>query len=158
MRAADAATLAAVAGVVLLVSLPRLRDFALRENESDARQLVRRLVQLVEDPAAADGTPTAGELLRARPRLARELNDLEVLEGGRTLRRHGYLFEVVPAAGGSPAAVRAWPWKHGRTGRRAYLAVPGEGLYAHQNPEGRWTGERRPPPLPTEPTWALDER
>jgi len=161
MRAADAATLAAVAGVVLLVSLPRLRDFALRENESDARQLARRLVHLIEDPALdalADGTPSAGELLSAHPQLERELSDLEVLEGGRKLRRHGYLFELVPTAPGAPPTVRAWPWKHGRTGRRAYLAVPGRGLYAHANPDGRWTGEHPPPPSPAEAAWAPERR
>jgi cytochrome c-type biogenesis protein CcmH/NrfG len=154
MRAADAATLTAVVAVVLLVSLPRLRDFALRENESDARQLVQRLAELVADPAPASATPTAGELLQARPQLRRELNDLELLEGGRTLRRHGYLFQVVPAVSGPAPAVRAWPWKHGRTGRRAFLAVPGQGLFASANQGGHWTGEAPPPTSPDEGDWA----
>ena len=43
MRALDALTLAAVALVVLLVSLPRLEDLAIRENEADAARLAKRL-------------------------------------------------------------------------------------------------------------------
>ena len=145
LRAVDAMTLVAVATVVLLVSLPRLRDFALRQNESDARQMALRLVGLISAPVHAGELPTAGELVRGEPRLARELRDLEILDGGRRLRRHGYLFEIAPPGEGTPPTVRAWPWEHGRTGRLAFVAVPGGGLFVHPNAEGRWGGERRPP-------------
>jgi hypothetical protein len=142
MRALDVLTLAAVALVVLLVSLPRLQDLAVRENESDARWLAGRLGELGQRPGTPPGDIRA--LLEAQPALARLLDDAEYLEGGRLLRRHGYLFELVaePSSLGGCAvqAVRAWPWRFERTGRTAYLWRCGEPLRAHENPGGLWSG------------------
>jgi len=147
MRALDALTLGAVAVVVLLVSLPRLQDLAVRENEGDARWLTARLGELCAEPASAPGDIRA--LLESQPTLTRLLDDAEYLEGGRLLRRHGYLFEIVAAqderAGCGAATVRAWPWNHERTGRSAYLWRCGEPLRAHANAQGRWSGVARRP-------------
>lgn len=147
MRALDVLTLGAVALVVLLVSLPRLQDLAVRENEGDARWLTARLGELVTELEQAPGDIRV--LLQGQPTLTRQLDDAEFLDGGRLLRRHGYLFELV-ATGDAPAgcgvaAVRAWPWDFQRTGRQAYLWRCGEPLRTHDNVEERWSGRQRPP-------------
>ncbi|HVS18200.1 MAG TPA: hypothetical protein VMT18_06340 [Planctomycetota bacterium] len=145
----DALTLGAVALVVLLVSLPRLQDLAVRENEGDARWLSERLAELSgEVPGAARDIRG---LLERQPNLTRLLDDAEYLENGRLLRRHGYLFELVArgedAGECAVAGVRAWPWRYERTGRRAYLWRCGEPVRAHANDGGRWSGPERPPDL-----------
>jgi len=149
LRTLDALTLGAVALVVLLVSLPRLQDLAVRENEGDARWLTERLAELTRE--APGGVRDIHGLLADQPTLTRLLDDSEYLEGGRLLRRHGYLFEVVAAPEGSldcaAAAVRAWPWRYQRTGREVYLWRCGEPLRAHPNAGGRWSGPGRPPVL-----------
>lgn len=147
MRALDVLTLCAVALVVLLVSLPRLADLAVRENEGDARWLTERLGERCATVEVAPRDVRA--LLEGQPTLTRLLDDAEYLEGGRLLRRHGYLFELVAADGPSGdcgvAAVRAWPWRFERTGRQAYLWRCGEPLRTHDNAHGRWSGPERPP-------------
>lgn len=142
MHWADAAVLAAVAVVVLLVSLPRLREFALRENEADARTLVARLGEL-----CAQGAPPAslGEVLARAPLLAARLEDAEWLGGGAVLRRHGYLFELDSSV--AQPIIRAWPWEHGRTGCRAFRWRTGA-LEGHPNLAGGWNG--LPPSAPDE--------
>lgn len=144
LRAADILTLAAVAVVVLLVSLPRLRDLALRENESDALWLTQQLAEL----AGARESQSVQDLLEGAPDVRRQIDDAEFLAGGRLLRRHGYAFEVLPRSGPEPTttAVRAWPWQAGRTGATAFVWTSSRGLVVHANREGRWSGER--PPLP----------
>jgi hypothetical protein len=143
LRAADALTLAAVGLVVLLVSLPRLRDLALRENESDALWLTRRLAEL----AAASEPGPVQQLVEGAPDLRRQLDDVAFLEGGRLLRRHGYAFEVLEQGQepGAAPAVRAWPWHAGRTGGTAFVWTASAGLLGNANREGRWSGERPPP-------------
>jgi hypothetical protein len=144
LRAADVLTLAAVALVVLLVSLPRLRDLALRENESDALWLTQQLAEL-----AGEREPQSVQaLLEGAPDLRRQIDDAEYLEGGRLLRRHGYAFEVLARSGteGGAPAVRAWPWHAGRTGATAFVWTASRGLVGNANREGRFSGERAPPP------------
>jgi hypothetical protein len=143
MRALDALTLCAIAAVVLLVSLPRLREFALRENESDAQSLVKRL----GDSLNAQPAPAADvrALLESTASLSRQLDDAELSPDGRTLRRHGYLFELA-REGGEPA-VRAWPWKHGQTGVAAFCWSASRGLTVDANRSGAWSGPDHPPPL-----------
>ena len=137
---AGALSLLAIVGVLVLVSLPRLHDFALQENEADAAALTRvlgtRLGQATEPGSSlADLVESAGlEALR---------DDIEWVDDGRFLRRHGYLFEL--ALGPNGAAVRAWPWAHGDTGRAAFLFVVHEGVFRHGNGSGRWTGPSHPP-------------
>ncbi len=140
LRAIDALTLAAIATVVLLVSLPRLKELAVRENEGDAAWLAGRLAQLGTISSAAD----VQSLVLSSPELDRQLDDVEYLEHGRLLRRHGYLFELGP---GQAPCLRAWPWDHGRTGRAVILWTPQSGLRGHPNERGAWSGMQRPPPL-----------
>ncbi|MFN0245113.1 MAG: hypothetical protein ACKVWV_19695 [Planctomycetota bacterium] len=130
----DRVALVAIAVVVALVSLPRLRQFALRENEADAIRLVRVL--------AAGGQPLE-ERFAPGSALARRVGDVELL-GHSVLRRHGYLFDSVRTADGSPM-VRAWPWSHQHTGLGAFVWTPERGLLAHANADGRFSGIDRPP-------------
>jgi len=153
-----ALSLLAIAAVVLVVSVPRLRGIALLENEADAvgtAQLLARALQALD--AKPRSSPSMRELLR-RPEL-RGLDDAELLAEGRVLRRHGYLFEVTclspavtaPAApacilSGEPAAlcgllaIRAWPWEHGTTGLAAFLATQKGGRLVHPNTAPGWEG------------------
>lgn len=149
---ADRLTIAALLLVVAVVSIPLLRTHALRQNELDA---LRSLAVLALPLHAGDAaTPrTVGQLLEHRPDILRRLTDAELLDEGRLLRRHGYLFDIAaPLAGtfeGGAPVLRAWPWSHGRTGLGAFVLVtPGEVL-AHPNRESNWSGLAAPPrPLP----------
>ncbi|HED64219.1 MAG TPA: hypothetical protein ENJ09_01565 [Planctomycetes bacterium] len=175
-----ATALTAIVAVLIFVSLPRLRSFVCLENESEARELAVALAKVLETDPPPDGEPLLlEELVRAEPDVA-ALGDEDFFAGGRLLRRHGYLFAVVPVAAPVPApaprsgevlaaesaprpgtprlAVRAWPWKRGRTGRAAFLAFPGGELWTLEGgpacPEGpraglealaSWEGWRRTP-------------
>jgi hypothetical protein len=140
--------LIAIGLVVLLVSLPRLREFALRENEEDARVLVQRLAALASNEVQAAERVSVESLLSADPNAARQVDDAEFLDGGKLLRRHGYLFEVGPSVDGT--LVRAWPWEWRKTGSSAYVWTSKQALVAHPNDEGRWSG------LSTRPRWSSD--
>lgn len=149
-------TLLTIGLVVVLVSLPRLRDFALRENESDARALSRLLAVSL----SASDAPTIQGLLSAAPNVARLANDREFLAGGELLRRHGYLFDLARASDGR-RAVRAWPWSAGRTGRRAFIAVAAGELWSGECARGHWSGPAGAPDvaaLGNSPSWSVERR
>lgn len=132
-------TLVAVVLVVGLVSLPKLRDFALQENEADAMRLMRRLETAV-DRLPAEGRPTnVEELVAAMLPPERSLQDAEFLDGGRVLRRRGYLFQWTPSDRG-PGSLRAWPWQWRHTGLGAFYIEPGHRALAHGNDGGLWSG------------------
>jgi hypothetical protein len=152
--------LVAVVLVLVVVSLPRLRGIALQENEADARDTAALLARALERFEAATQPPSVAEVLASSEHPA-GLADAELLEEGRLLRRHGYLFEVVRlpiewqvagaalalgpcASAGSPLAVRAWPWCHGSTGATAFLFTGGGGRFAHANGPARWSGPEQP--------------
>lgn len=140
----DVAVLVLIGVVVVLVSLPRLRRFALDENESDA---IRALRVLGDDALAHEELFGAGRLaalVDAVPGRRRHLEDLETLPGGR-LRRHGYVFDWIEGEDGGTAIV-AWPWEHGRTGVAVFAVVPGGPVLGLANADGRYGGPRRPPP------------
>jgi len=130
-------SLAAIGLVVLLVALPSLRGFALRENETDAIRLIRALGSACLDTPGSE-TLTIGELLVANPALQHRFGDLEHLSEHAVLRTHGYLFDLVPTDEGP--TLRAWPWSHGRTGHAAFALTPGGDILGHPNSEGAWSG------------------
>jgi len=158
-------TIVAVVLVMVLVSLPRLRGFALRQNEQDALLTTRLLAgELADVPLDAGSL----EVLVREHALGPELADAEYLAAGTLLRRHGYLFLRVPwspppGGPGSPRAVRAaergpedgpgcavlaWPWRAGRTGTAAFLGVGSELLLGHPNRDLGASGPDAPPPGP----------
>lgn len=148
---ADRLTIAALLLVVALVSVPLLRTHALRQNEEDALRSLALLAGPLATLAQGGRAPaTIGHLLELEPDLARRLIDAELLDGGRLLRRHGYLFDLAPplphAAGRGPI-LRAWPWSRGRTGLGAFVQAAEGELFGHPNREGLWSGPN-PPPRP----------
>jgi hypothetical protein len=95
LSASGTVSIGAIVSVLVFVSVPRLRGMALHENELDARATAQALARnLSAEEAHLCGAPTIASLLRA-DELSRQLADVELLEGGRLLRRHGYVFEVV---------------------------------------------------------------
>jgi len=142
---ADNLTLLAIGLVVVLVSLPRLRGFAVRENEQDA---IDALALLAADARVESEVLLAGglgALLASSTRHQSRLDDVELIDGGR-LRRHGYLFDAVESAPGA-WVLRAWPWEHGRTGLGAFVASDAAVL-GHPNAGGRFSGPASPPSGP----------
>ncbi len=142
---ADYLTLLLIGLVVMLVSLPRLRHFALRENELDAVAMLKALGNDMQEwgEALPDGGIAA--LLAANPRHEDRFEDIELLTDQR-LRRHGYLFDAVEPQPGQ-WVLRAWPWEHGRTGLGAFVYSPAHGLLGHRNGDGQFAGEVQPPAL-----------
>lgn len=152
-RLLDQACLVAVGVVVVLVSLPRLRDLALRDNELDAVHFARHLAVLAaEHPVAAD----VGQLVRDDPERRRSMRDAALLRDGALLRRRGYLFDVVLEGRGT--VVRAWPWKFGATGLGAFLVLPQGELLGHPNDTHSWSGPSHPPDPLTDEARALAAR
>jgi hypothetical protein len=140
-------TLSAISLVVVLVSLPRLHGFALRENESDAVRMLQLLGRCVEerDVAAAE-RPDLCALVRGHPLLLRRLEDCQTV-GGTRLLRHGYLFEAFETAPGR-WALRSWPWRYGQTGRCVFVWSPETGVRSHPNREALCSGPDAPPAWP----------
>ncbi|MCC7013747.1 MAG: hypothetical protein IT454_14395 [Planctomycetes bacterium] len=151
MRLSDAAVLLAVGAVVLLVSLLRLRDFALRENESDARSLVERLGRMLERDVQAAERGSIAELLQTDSTFVKQLDDVEFLADGTLLRRHGYLFEVSPRS--NSTWVRAWPWRYRETGLGAFAWNPERRLVGHANEQGEWSGLDERPQFAVDADW-----
>lgn len=139
----DHLTLTAIGLVVVLVALPGLRRFALRENETDAVQMLR----LISAESAAVGEAGLGQILAPGTALQRRLGDVEVLPDGR-VRRHGYLFDRARTSVDG-VVLRAWPWEHGHTGIGAFLCIDGRGVVGDANGDGRYSGPDRPPPVPS---------
>jgi hypothetical protein len=139
----DYLTLGAIAVVVVLVSIPRLRSFVVRANEMDAMHMLRSLsAQPAPTGHEAMGDDLAQMVLRDSG-LRRRLEDLECLDDGR-LRRHGYLFDMTMLRPGEPM-LRAWPWNQGQTGRGAFVWTPQRGLLGTANVDGRFSGPDHPP-------------
>ncbi len=136
--------LGAIGVVLALVSLPSLRGFALRQNESDALRILRALSAASAD--LSDDT-RAGDLLERFPNLRHRFGDLEVVGSGEALRAHGYLFDLTRHRTHG-AVARAWPWAHGRTGFAVYACTASGELVGHPNGEGQWSGPGDPPSFP----------
>ena len=139
-------SLLSVVAVLVVVSVPRLRTLALRENEADARSTAQLLARSLSTLPAGEGrVPTVGECASRPVALA----DTELLEGGTLLRRHGYLFEVTrlpaplaPSRSTAPSrlGLRAWPWAHGQTGVVALVVAADGTTWEHANEPRRWDG------------------
>ncbi|MSR61872.1 MAG: hypothetical protein EXS08_05450 [Planctomycetes bacterium] len=154
-----ALALCAIAAVLVVVSIPRLCGMAQQENEVDACATARQLASALRT-YGEERAPTLSDLLRM-PELVGLRADAELLEQGRLLRRHGYLFELSPltpsvafmavpltpfaAPAGSSAAhhaVRAWPWEHGSTGRASFMATDSGATLMHANAGAHCQGPR----------------
>jgi hypothetical protein len=155
--------LVAVAAVVVLVSLPLLRGLALRENERDAIRTIRLFGREVfagntanavaapgvatprePSPSLEDSLMALGAMVEGDDDLNRRLPDTRLVDDGRRLFRHGYLFELVIAEDDTPLLL-AWPYSHGETGLAAFVLGPDGELYGHPNRSARWSGPANPP-------------
>jgi hypothetical protein len=144
-RGASRGLLAGVGLVLVLVTIPLLRSLALHENERDALRALDLLAPAVLSPGASERP--FPELLGADGELARRLPDTRLLDGGRVLFHHGYLFEVVAGTAGE-RQLRAWPLRHGETGLGVFWSPrPGEVL-GHPNRGALWSGLESAPPVP----------
>lgn len=133
--------LAAVGLLVVLVSIPELRQFVVRSNDHDARSCLRLFGAL----AVADGRSEAlplGEVLDDEVR--HRLPDARVVAvPGAELAYHGYFFGRAQSSEG-PVLI-AWPQEAGRSGGATYALSPTRGLLRHPNADARWSGLERPP-------------
>ena len=152
MPSPQALTLSAVGVVLFLVSVPRVHQFALQDNERDATSSLLTLSKTVQ---AAEGEGSA-RYLPSPGTWDQEINcrlyDAHTTEESSLIQRHGYLLEFVHRADGTEF-LRAWPSKHGATGRSAYLLDPERGLIEHPNSDGAWSGPTSQRPDGTEPGW-----
>jgi len=152
---ADWITLGAILVVVLVVSLPRLHALTIQQNERDAIQATRMLGQSV---FAMESDPMLADLLQENQSLEHRLEDVEVLEHGRVLRRHGYLFDLAHTRTGA-LTIRAWPWNCGETGYGAFILTSDGGLRGHPNEDSLWSGPGNAPAIPdSDPMWRPVER
>lgn len=135
--------LVAVGVVVVLVSLPLLRGLALRENERDAIRTLRLFGSEVF-AAPSESLASLGALVEQDATLHRHLPDTRLVDDGRRLFRHGYLFELVRTEAGTPL-LRAWPFSHGETGLGAFLLGPDGRLLGTPNESARFSGPLHPP-------------
>lgn len=138
--------LVAVGLVVFLVSLPLLRNLALKENEQDA---LRALGLMGREVFAGEGQigqqfNNVGELLREGGDLAKRLPDTRLLAGGQVMYHHGYLFDLVPHEDGG-RVLRAWPMAHGETGLGVFISDGSGRLLGHANSTALWSGMDRAP-------------
>ena len=148
----DYLTVGAIGMVVVLISIPRLRAFALRENELDAMRMLRALAAQPAPAGVEVGERNLARLVAQDTGLKRRLEDLEFLDGGR-LRRHGYVFDMTMLRPGEPM-LRAWPWNHGQTGRGAFVWTPQRGLIGAMNSDGRFSGaDGAPEPEDIDDSW-----
>lgn len=153
MPSPQALILSAVGVVLFLVSVPRVHQFALQDNERDATSSLLVLSKIVQ---AADGDSSMRQLSLPGTwdqEINCRLYDAHASEGSSIIRRHGYLLELAYRSDGTDF-LRAWPSKHGATGRSAYLLDPKRGLIEHPNLDGAWSGASSQRPDGTEPGWS----
>jgi hypothetical protein len=149
--------LTVVALVVVLVSLPLLQSVALKENEVDALRALKLLGAALQGPEvhAADGSPRGpalSALVGPDSSLGKRLPDSRLLNEGRLMLHHGYLFELVPESEGTQR-LRAWPMSHGETGLGVFLWDGSGEIIGHNNSEARWSGPDAAPDWPTQESY-----
>ncbi len=149
---AQALTIAAVGIVLFLVSVPRVHQFALQDNERDAKS---SLLTLFSTVYADDGSASAQRIPAPEAwnqEIKCRLYDAHPSDESALLERHGYLLEHAQRADGSEF-LRAWPTRHGATGRSAFLIDSQRGLIENENTDGAWSGTASGRPDGTEPGW-----
>ncbi|MEY2746646.1 MAG: hypothetical protein RL112_1688 [Planctomycetota bacterium] len=138
----DKLTIAAIVGIVVLVTIPHVERLARRDNELDAMRTLRVLATQPVSPGSAQRDGTLRGLVGADQLLARRLEDSSWLPDG-SMQRHGYRFDLARSAKGE-VLLRAWPIEAGATGRASFLWNPRTGMLGHDNAALAWSGERAP--------------
>jgi hypothetical protein len=140
--------LGAVAVLLFLVSVPRVHELALQDNQRDAQSAVRVLAEAAF-PASATEKLSPYELSVA---LSERLRDVRFHKDSGLIQRHGYLFEVSSDTKGSDL-IRAWPVDHGETGVMAYMMDNDSPLRTHRNSNATWSGVSMARPTGEETGW-----
>lgn len=136
-----------IVAIVAMVSLPRLREWGMRENAMDAARLAKLLAQSAAAQRSAHPgapAPPLREIVAADAGLQRALVDSEWMPRGE-LRCHGYLFALAQAQGAS--WLFAWPWTYAKTGRESLACGPDGALRRNLNERGSYSGLERAPAL-----------
>ncbi len=138
------ATLTAVIAVVVVITLSSIRGLAMRENESHVKALLEALGSSLTSEVYAAPPRDLRDLTQRDASLSQELADTRWT--GELFFRHGYFVELVrEGVDGSTGLLVAWPSQYGRTGNRAFLWSPEEGLVVRANSEDPWSGMESPP-------------
>jgi len=143
-------TLSAVAGLLFLVSVPRVHQLAVHDNQRDAMSAVLFLVPPVFNDADLEAALPSNESLSQE--LGHRLSDVRYDSKSRLIRRHGYFLDV----GLTPdrhEIIRAWPEQHGRTGVDAFFYDRSRGLLSNPNTSAAWSGADSIRPDGTEAGW-----
>ena len=152
MPSPQALIFSAVGVVVFLVSVPRVHQFALQDNERDA---ISSILTLSSSVIAAE-TSAGAESLPLPATWDQEMNcrlfDAHTFSNTSLIQRHGYLLELAHRLDGS-AFIRAWPSEHGATGCKAFLYDLERCLIQHSNGNAEWSGARSLRPDGTEAGW-----
>ena len=143
-------TLSAVAGLLFLVSVPRVHQLAVHDNQRDAMSAVLLLVPPVFNDADLGATPPSNESLSQE--LGHRLNDVRYDPRSRLIRRHGYFLDV-GLTHDRHGIIRAWPERHGRTGVSAFVYDRSRGLLSNPNASAAWSGAGSIRPDGTEAGW-----
>lgn len=162
----DVMTIVAIAGIVLMLVLPRARVRGLLSSEDEVIVVLADLDKLEDAHRAAAKTDRdkdgVGEYAPLGDVLGARASEFERVEGTDVWRRRGYYYtvlvpddEYMPVAATDPRApaayaeiamlLVAWPADPGRTGMRAYARWPG-GLLLQHGIDGFPYGED--PPFP----------
>lgn len=146
-----------IVAIVAMVSLPRLREWGMRENAMDAARLAKLLAQSAAARRAThpgEPPPSLRELVAADASLQRALVDSEWMPRGE-LRCHGYLFALAQGPGSS--WLLAWPWTYAKTGRESLACAPDGALRRNANERGSYSGLERAPALAADGALPGDE-
>jgi len=161
----DAVLVAALAGLVALAALPAVRVRHALKSEEAVMATVRELSSRIDAFRSAAKRDTDGDGRGEAPPLGDVLTPEDGFvpdPSGRAWQRGGYWYTVLVPGGDRTAAqpsddpgladgsettylVIAWPVVPGRTGMRAYLRTPGDGLLRHAIDGYPYRGPERPP-------------
>jgi hypothetical protein len=141
-------TLGAVAALLFLVSVPRVHQLAVLDNQRDAQSAVKAIADAAFQGDSSD-QPCPQALSDA---LSEKLRDVRFHEHFGLIQRHGYYFEVSQSSNGQEL-VRAWPVDHGETGVFAYVMGADATLRSHRNAEAAWSGNSSERPTGDERGW-----
>ena len=143
VRLADALLIAAILGLVMLVSLPRIEAYARASNERDAVLATALLGDRLgsEDGSAVQGGQDLPSLVAGDWHLSHRLRDARRIPDTSLLLYHGYHYSLDVRSG----EILAWPRRAGGTGQTVYRWTRQAGLQRMANQAGQWTGTEVPP-------------
>jgi len=141
-------TLCAVGVLMFLVSVPRVHQLAVQDNERDALSAIKALA----DEAFTPELEMSLNPVHLSASLSSRLKDVRYDSSTKVIRRHGYLFDLAQAKSGEWFA-RAWPVECGQTGVNAFILGPSACIMTHPNEAAEWSGVLSERPTGDEDGW-----